>query len=141
MPQTQSSKPFPSWTFQSGTGRFYLALELWDTGNGLQGLLTGGEKPHIGGVVLAVPRPSLSGEGWSADLYLTPVPNHKDIDFASPLADSLARLSHFPVVMTAGVHSDSFTPEEIKHLKTDFTMLMQQALQELEDYFSSNANK
>lgn len=142
MPKNQGSSSFPSWLYQSGSGRFFLSLELWDTGNGLQGLLTGGEKPHIGGVVLAVPRPSLRGEGWSADLYLTPVPNHKDLELAYPLADSLARLSRFPVVITAGVHSDSLTPEELDKMKNNFTMLMQQALLELEDYFSSpKANK
>lgn len=141
MPKMQKASPFPFWSFRSGSGRFSLNLELLDTGNGLQGLLTGGEKPHIGGVVLAVPRPSLSGEGWGADLYITPVPNHKDVDLASPLAGSLARLSRVPVVMTAGIHSDSLTPEELNHLKKNFTLLTEQALQELEEYFSSKAPK
>lgn len=136
MPKNQSISSFPYWSFQSGTGRLYLNLELWDTGNGFQGLLTGGEKPHIGGVVLALPRPSLSGEGWSADLYLTPVPSHKDVDLASPLAGAIARLSHFPVVMTAGIHSDSLTPEELDQMKKNFTTLMEQALQELENFLT-----
>lgn len=44
------------WIYNYGSGRVNLKLQLYDTGNGLQGLLTGGETPHIGGVVLAVPR-------------------------------------------------------------------------------------
>ena len=137
---SSSSRPFPSWSYQSGSGRYYLNLALWDTGNGLQGLLTGGEKPHIGGVVLAVPRPSLSGRGWSTDLYITPVPNHKDVDLARSLADSLARLSQAPVVVTAGIHSDSLTLEEINHLMKEFDSLSQQALHELKKYFLSKNN-
>lgn len=125
------------WVYHYGTGRVHLLLQLYDTGNGLQGLLTGGETPHIGGVVLAVPRKSLTGDGWSADLYITPVPNHKDVDFASPLANSLARLSHSPVVITAGIHSDLITSEELDQLRSNFNSMMEQVCQEIEQYFSS----
>lgn len=111
-------------SFQYGEGRCHLSLSLWDTGNGLNGLLTGGEKPHIGGVALAVPRPSLSGQGWSSDLYLTPVPQHKDIDLAAPLADQLARLIRYPVVISAGVHSERLSRAELKQIQDNFQQLM-----------------
>ncbi|WP_425801606.1 hypothetical protein [Desulfitobacterium sp. Sab5] len=129
------------WIYNYGSGRVNLKLQLYDTGNGLQGLLTGGETPHIGGVVLAVPRKSLTGEGWSADLYITPVPNHKDVDFAYPLANSLARLSHSPVVITAGIHSDSITSEELDQLRSSLDAMMKQVFQELEQYFNSKINQ
>jgi len=53
----QDNKPIhlPIWQGQEGEGRCLLTLILTDTGNGIHGLLTGGEKPHIGGVVLALP--------------------------------------------------------------------------------------
>jgi hypothetical protein len=120
----QIQKKIASWSFQSGNGRCSLSLELWDTGSGVQGLLTGGEKPHIGGVALAVPRPSLTGEGWSSDLYLTPIPYHKDVELASPLADQLARLIRQPVVITAGVHSDSLTLAELNEIQINYKELM-----------------
>lgn len=128
-----------NWVYYYGTGRVNLQLQLNDTGNGLQGLLTGGETPHIGGVVLAVPRQSLTGEGWSADLYITPVPNHKDVNFASPLANALARLSHSPVVITAGIHSDSITSVELEQLRGSLDAMIKQVSQELEQYFRSKS--
>lgn len=136
-PQSVKRIEMKDWVYHYGSGRVNLQLQLLDTGNGLQGLLTGGETPHIGGVVLAVPRQSLTGEGWSTDLYITPVPNHKDVDFASPLANALARLSHSPVVITAGIHSDSITSEELEQLRSSLDAMIKQVSQELEQYFSS----
>lgn len=116
-------------SFHYGEGRCQISLVLWDTGNGLNGLLTGGEQPHIGGVALAVPRPSLSGQGWSSDLYLTPVPRHKDIELAGPLADQLARLIQHPVAISAGVHSDGLSGTELQQIQDNFQQLMALALQ------------
>jgi len=99
-----------------------------DTGNGLNGLLTGGGKPHVGGVVLALPRPSLSGKGWSCDVYITPVPGHKDVDVAQKVADTLARERRCPVVVTAGIHSDDLSPEELSQIISHCATLTQGAL-------------
>lgn len=125
---SQEQTPLQSWSFQSGENRCSLYLSLWDTGSGLQGLLTGGEKPHIGGVVLAVPRPSLTESGWSSDLFITPVPQHKDVDLAAPLADQLARLVQHPVVITAGIHSDSLTPDELQTIRANYQSLMENVI-------------
>lgn len=104
------------WQGQEGEGRCQITLTLTDTGHGIHGLLTGGEKPHVGGVVLALPRPSLSGKGWSADVYITPVPGHKDVDIARTVAEMLTRELQLPVAITAGIHSDNLTPEELSKL-------------------------
>lgn len=118
----------PIWQGQEGQGRCRISLILIDTGNGLHGLLTGGEKPHVGGVVLALPRPSLSGKGWSADLCITPVPGHKDVDVARTVADTLARSLQCPVVVTAGIHSDYLRPEELSEIINHCNTLTQTAL-------------
>jgi len=122
---------FPVWQGQEGEGRCQISLILTDTGNGLNGLLTGGGKPHIGGVVLAVPRPSLSGKGWSADVYITPVPGHKDVDVARTVADTLARELRCPVVVTAGIHTDQLRPEELREIIYHCEALTQAALASL----------
>ena len=106
----------PIWQGQEGEGRCQITLTLTDTGNGIHGLLTGGERPHVGGVVLALPRPSLSGEGWSTDVYITPVPGHKDVDVARTVAEMLARELRLPVAITAGIHSDNLCPEELSKI-------------------------
>ncbi|AET68789.1 hypothetical protein Desor_3287 [Desulfosporosinus orientis DSM 765] len=104
----------PTWQGQEGQGRCQISLTLQNTGSGINGLLIGGEKPHIGGVVLALPRLSLKGQGWSSDLFITPVPGHKDVDVARIVADSLARELNCPVVVTAGIHSDKLSQEELR---------------------------
>jgi len=124
----------PSWSFHCGEGRCYLSLSLWDTGAGLHGLLIGGEEPHVGGVALAVPRPSLTGEGWSSDCYLIPVPKHKDIELASPLAELLARVVCQPVVITAGVHTDALTTDELSEIRENYKQLTERVTQN----FSTN---
>lgn len=127
-----------SWSVHYGEGRSFLSLTLWDTGSGFHGLLTGGEKPHVGGVALAVPRPSLTGEGWSSDLYLTPVPQHKDIELAGPLADQLARLVCQPVVITAGVHTDALTAEELILIGKNYKLLTERVLLTIRENANSN---
>ena len=118
----------PVWQGQEGEGRCQISLILMDTGNGLNGLLTGGGKPHVGGVVLALPRPSLSGKGWSADVYITPVPGHKDVDVARTVAETLARELQCPVVVTAGIHSDHLRSEELSEIICHCNTLTQTAL-------------
>ncbi|TGE36950.1 hypothetical protein E4K67_17800 [Desulfosporosinus fructosivorans] len=119
---------FPIWQGQEGEGRCQISLILMDTGNGINGLLTGGGKPHVGGVVLALPRPSLSGKGWSADIFITPVPGHKDVDVARTVADTLARELQCSVVVTAGIHSDNLNPEELGQIVLHCATLTQAAL-------------
>jgi len=118
----------PIWQGHEGEGRCHISLILIDTGNGLNGLLTGGEKPHVGGVVLALPRPSLSGKGWSADVYITPVSGHKDVDVAKTVAEQLARELRCPVVVTAGIHSDQLCPEELSEIISHCDTLTRTAL-------------
>lgn len=120
--------PLPVWQGQEGEGRCQITLTLTNTGHGLHGLLTGGEKPHVGGVVLALPRPSLRGEGWSSDIYITPVPGHKDVDVARTVAERLARELQVPVAITAGIHSDNLCPEELSQLISHLDRLISKAL-------------
>jgi hypothetical protein len=120
--------PLPVWQGQEGEGRCQITLTLTDTGHGLHGLLTGGEKPHVGGVVLALPRPSLRGEGWSSDIYITPVPGHKDVNVARTVAERLARELRVPIAITAGIHSDNLCPEELSQLISHLDRLISKAL-------------
>ena len=98
---------------KKGEGRTGIRLSAEDTGNGLSVLLTGGEKPHVGGVVLAVPRKSLTGAGDSADMYILPVPGHKDTEAAVPVAKRLSVSTGKPVAVTAGIHTEGASKNEI----------------------------
>jgi gallate decarboxylase subunit D len=123
--------PLKIWNGQEGEGRCQVNLTITDTGRGLQGLLTGGEQPHVGGVVLALPRPSLRGEGWSSDVYLMPVPGHKDVDVARIMAETLAQELLFPVTITAGIHSDQLNSEELSKILFNCDSLTKKALEVL----------
>lgn len=127
MHQNKASHPH-LWQGVEGAGRCQISLTLLDTGQGINGLLVGGEQPHIGGVVLALPRPSLSGEGWSEDVFITPVPGHKDVEVARSVAGLLARELQCPVVVTAGIHSDQLSTEELKLIVHDCDRLAHAAL-------------
>lgn len=119
------------WQGKEGEGRCQISLTLTDTGNGLNGILVGGEKPHVGGVVLALPRPSLKGQGWSADVFIMPVPGHKDVEVARKAAETLARELRCPVVITAGIHSDNIRLEELNEIISHCDTLTQAALKSL----------
>ncbi len=98
---------------EKGTGRYKIQLLVEDTGQGLVLLLTGGERPHVGGIVLATPRESLSGKGMSADIYVIPVAGHKDTDVIAPIAKRLCTALMVPVSATAGIHIENADTNEI----------------------------
>ena len=67
--------------------------------------LSGGEKPHIGCVVQAVPRPSLSGDGTiSVTSSVINLTGHKDEFLCRRLAENRCRETGKVVVCTGGVH-------------------------------------
>ena len=106
-----------SWQKQVGDGRERIFFSLYSTGHGLQVMLFGGEQPHVGGVVLALPRASLENpKKASGDYYLLPVPGHKDTVLGELVGKILVEAFQVPIVVTAGVHSDHATPEELDQI-------------------------
>lgn len=97
-----------------GSGRFQVDLTVIDTTNGLVCVIIGGESPHLGGVALAVPRQSMSGIGVSADIWLSPVPGHKDIYVAQEIAQLLSISLNVNVSLSVGIHIDNATAREIR---------------------------
>ena len=97
-----------------GQGRTQVRLEALDTGNGICLCLTGGEAPHVGGVVLAAPRPSLTGQGNSCDLWTATVPGHKDVYLAQKAAGKLCTELQVNVSATVGIHIDGAQEQELE---------------------------
>ena len=112
-----------------GEGSFSIHLQIIDTGRGLAGVLTGGDSPHVGSVVLAVPRPSLAdAENPSCDLFTVPVPGHLDYVVAQQMATALCKAVEQPVSITAGIHVDGASAEDIANIKEICRELTQRAL-------------
>lgn len=75
----------------------------------------GGEKPHIGAVAAAQPRPSLADPArTSATASVLTYVGHKEDDLAKHAAEVLAAALGTRVVVTAGIHWDHLTPDAIR---------------------------
>jgi len=87
------------------------------TGNGFIGQLLGGEQPHVGVIVLSVPRPSLAEPAkTSCNSIVVPVLGHKDDEIAKPVAEEIAKKYNKTVALVAGVHVDKACSADIKKL-------------------------
>lgn len=114
--------------FSSGSGRTAVCLRLLRVGKDCQVILTGGEQPHIGAVVLAVPRPSLRGGERSCDCWVTPVSAHKDHLVAQSAAEKLCPALNGVVSVSAGIHSDRASEEELQTICRNCASTVEMAL-------------
>lgn len=77
--------------------------------------LEGGSAPHIGCVVQAVPRPSLTGDGSiSATASVLNLTGHKDEFLCRKLAELICSKTGCVTVCTGGFHLDGITGEQIQ---------------------------
>ena len=80
-------------------------------------LVSGGERPHVGCTVLAVPRPSLDGSGrMSSTVSVLNVTGHKDEEVCRYLAEKVSAGKKATVVCTGGIHMDGITKEQIAEI-------------------------
>jgi len=113
--------------FFAGSGDLRISLHLISCGQDWNAVLLGGTHPHIGAVVLAVPRPSLTGCGMSCDCWISPVSGHKDHITACPLAEQLCAASGQTVTVSAGIHIDHATREQLEQIQENCLHVSQQA--------------
>ena len=101
-----SVKSFVCRVEESPGGR-YLEARVQEAGEDLVVVVGGGERPHVGCVVLAQPVPSnTSGKTWSASCSVLTIPPHKEEPIARGIAKQLAEVLGRVAVVTAGVHDD-----------------------------------
>lgn len=113
-------------------GRHSLEAVITRTGDGLNVYLGGGEEPHIGTVVISQPRPSLTGNGEiSCTTSVFNFMGHKDDGLGVPLAEALCRNLNRNVVVTAGVHIEKATSEDLQRLNENLAELTKQILHTL----------
>lgn len=76
--------------------------------------ISGGEKPHIGCSVLAVPRPSLTGDGsMSCTSSVLNVTGHKDEVICRLMAEEVCKKKGAVTLCCGGIHMDGITQEQI----------------------------
>lgn len=76
--------------------------------------LIGGDFPHVGAVALAEPRPSGVDRGkTSSSVSVLVRLGHKEDELAKRLAGEVAASLNLPVVLSAGIHIDHASAQEI----------------------------
>ena len=92
----------------------YLEARAEILGDDLVVAIGGGNRPHVGCVVLAQPHPARGGPTkWSASCSVLTIPPHKEEPIARGIAEKLAASLGKVAVVTAGVHDDNIDAEGI----------------------------
>ncbi len=88
----------------------WVGKDLWVT-------LTGGTQPHIGSVILAVPRPSLKDPSTiSSTSSVLNRSGHLDERPGRNLAEKLAAKLRCNIALVCGIHYDDLTPDNIEDI-------------------------
>ena len=107
------------------TGSFDLAASVRRIGPDLLVAIWGGEKPHIGAVAAAQPRPSLRDPAvTSATASVICFPGHKEDDLAKKAAEALAAQINGRAVVTAGIHWDDLSEKGIRRIMQNASELV-----------------
>lgn len=118
-----------AFTLKTREGSYDLETQVRFIGTDLLVAIWGGERPHIGAVSVAQPRPSLKDpEKISATASVICLPSHKEDDLAKAVSETLASALNTPVVVTAGIHWDDITEEGIQKVIKNSEVLVDMIL-------------
>jgi hypothetical protein len=88
----------------SGRGKYKVWMQRYDIGDDIVFFLGGGERAHIGGVVIAEP---------GKQAHAIRLTGHYDDVVLKPIAEAACRKYKTKVVAVGGVHVENATKEEI----------------------------
>lgn len=109
-----------------------LTAEVIPMGEDLCVVITGGDRPHVGCVTLAVPHPGISDPSLpSATVSTLNLRAHRDDLLAGPIAKSLSAVLGRPVAVVCGVHFECFSPELAAKVKQAEKELSREILKQL----------
>jgi hypothetical protein len=101
------------WVEDPESGR-RIGASIISVGEDLVIAVGGGQEPHVGCVVLALPGPSKGRPGgWSASCSVLTIPPHKEEPIARGIATRLAETFGRVTVVTAGIHDDNLDSDGI----------------------------
>lgn len=104
-------------TITQGEGRHIIKLEILTTQKrGITVFITGGDTPHVGAVALAVPSANAATGENTCDISVITAYGHKDRFLAEKAADMICRKTGEITSVTAGVHVDEASKEDLKLL-------------------------
>lgn len=98
---------------------------------GIQVVLTGGEKSHVGSVTVS------DEEGC---LHTVTIPGHKETILSEQWASNLGKAFGVPVVVTVGIHYEKLSQEGIQQILSVCNELFRDCLQWLLKFYSMNGS-
>lgn len=115
-----------------GNNRTEIRAVVVSVDRGVNLYIGGGEEPHIGTVVICEPRLSLRNDGtYSCTTSVHNFLGHKDDLLAVPIAEALCKQLRKPVVITAGIHIDNASQDEIAEFMENIPLLTEKLLEVL----------
>ena len=122
------------WTFtiKQKVAGYELTVSAGVVGNDILLLLQGGDMPHLGCVVQAIPRESLSGDGsMSATSSVLNLVGHKDEYLCRKLAEIVAAGKQSVVICTGGFHVHDIKQSIIGQLMDAVEEIAEEIVEEL----------
>lgn len=121
-----------AFTVKTDEGAYDLEAYARFIGNSLLVAIWGGEKPHIGAVAVAQPRPSLKDPNvTSATSSVICLLGHKEDDLAKAGSEILASALNTEVVVTVGIHWDKLDIEGIEKVVQHAEILLDMILERI----------
>ncbi len=109
---------------QKGTKYELTLIATW-CGKDLNISIFGGDTPHIGAVALAIGNIEGYNRKYSPTVNVLVVPDHKDDEIARFAAKDLAIYFNNQVIVSAGVHIDNATKEDLVKTMENVTEILQ----------------
>ena len=115
---------------KTNEGAYDLEASVRFVGQDVLVAIWGGEKPHIGAVSVAQPRPSLKDpEITSATASVICLTGHKEDELVKATSEILAAALNTSVVVTAGIHWDDINEEGIDKIIANSKILVDRILE------------
>ena len=125
-------------TLKTDTGAYDLTASVRRIGPDLLVAIWGGEKPHIGAVAVAQPRPSLKDpEVTSATASVICNVGHKEDELVKAASEILASVLKTQVVVAAGIHWDNLDENGIQTIIKNSRILVEMIMEKCVKEFTS----
>lgn len=122
-------------------GNYDLQADVQIIGQDLLVAIWGGEKPHIGAITVAQPRPSLQDPDLvSSSASVICLPGHKEDELSRKAALKISKTMNANTVVTAGIHWDYLSTEGIQQVVKNSDHLVDLILQELDSQYKGDAS-
>ncbi len=105
--------------------KYELNLVAQWCGKDLNVSIFGGDTPHVGAVALAIANIEGYSRKYSPSVNVLTVVDHKDDEIARFVAKDLAIYFENQVVVSAGVHIDNATKDDLKKIMANVTEILQ----------------